>query len=72
MKEKKFTLIATEKDGQGLITSENKGFNALEILGILRAKEADILDQMNHPQDFKRYSVDKKGNRCENVKEGEK
>lgn len=71
MKEKKFTIIATEKDGQGVINTENEGFTALEILGILKAKENDILEQMKMPADFKRYTIDKNGKRSEIVKEGE-
>lgn len=71
MKEKKFVLTATEKDGQGLIDCENDGFTALEILGILEAKRSDIIDQMKHPAEFKRYTIDKNGRKSEIVKEKE-
>lgn len=71
MKEKKFVLTATEKDGQDLIDCENEGFTALELLGILEVKKSDILEQMRRPADFKRYVIDKNGRKSEIVKEKE-
>lgn len=47
---KKFTLIIEETDNQIQIDGENKGFNAFELLGFLRLKEQDIMDQINDQQ----------------------
>lgn len=52
---KKFTLILTEKEhGDSTISTENDGFNALEILGFLEMKQQDILEQLRHPTKFVR------------------
>lgn len=71
MKEKKFVMTVTEKDGSGTVDCTNEGFTAFEILGMLRMKEEDILAQIKYPAQFKRYYIDKDGKRSEIVKEGE-
>ena len=72
MKEKKFTMTVTQdKEGYMEIHCDNDGFNAFEILGFLKHREDDVLNQLNHPCDYKRYYVDENGKRCEIVKEGE-
>ena len=50
---KKFVLTVTEdSDGGFLIETENAGFNALELLGILTSKQHDIFEQYEHPTKF--------------------
>lgn len=71
MKEKKFVMTFTEKDGSGECRCENDGFTAFEILGMLRMKEEDILEQIKMPAQFKRHYIDKNGKRIEIVKDGE-
>lgn len=50
---KKFELTVTLTD-DGVLTMEgdNKGFNAMEILGFLEGKQMDIYAQINHPERF--------------------
>lgn len=69
--DKKLTMTVTQKGDHISIECENNGFNAFEMLGFLKHKENDILEQLNQPCDFKRYVVDKNGVKHEIVKEDE-
>jgi hypothetical protein len=53
------------------IAAENTGFNTLEILGFLEAKQQDILDQINTPANFIRKCVNPDGTVTE-IKEDKK
>lgn len=52
---KKFEMSVTLNDdnSQFEIIVNNGGFNAIEIIGFLEMKKQDILDQINHPENFK-------------------
>jgi hypothetical protein len=69
---KKFTLVATLTDNAINIETENTGFNALEILGLLEDKQADILTQMKSPSRFKRMRIDEDGDKFITVEEESK
>lgn len=59
---KKFVLTATVRpDGTFCIESENTGFDTLEILGILSAKEHDIHRQAEMPSEFVRKMITENG-----------
>lgn len=68
---KKFTLTAEADDKQITVSSENDGFNFMELIGILEHKLRDLYEELKYPEQFKRFHVDKDGNRVEMVKEGE-
>lgn len=56
---KQFTLILTEmNNGGATVSTENDGFSALEILGLLEMKQQDILEQLRHPAKFVRKFTD--------------
>lgn len=60
--EKKLVITATVRpDGMIHIESENTGFNSLEILGILSAKEHDIHRQAEEPAEFVRKLITEDG-----------
>lgn len=69
MSKKKFTMTATETNGNLEIEFDNDGFNAFEIIGMLEHKQNDIIEQLNKPCEFKRYYIDENGNRIEKVRE---
>ena len=68
---KKFTLTAEADDKQITISSENDGFNFMELIGILEHKLRDLYEELKYPERFKRFYVDKDGKRVEVVKESE-
>lgn len=55
---KQFTLTVAEENGQLSIDGDNKGFNALELIGLLALKLGDIIDQVNEPTKFTRTATD--------------
>ena len=56
---RKFTLTLTENEnGDSTVSTENDGFNALELLGFLEMKQQDILEQLRHPTKFVRRLPD--------------
>ena len=69
--DRKFTMTITQEGESLNIECENRGFSAFEILGFLKHKENDILEQLNQPCNFKRTVVDENGVRYKKVKEGE-
>lgn len=44
---KKFTLTVEREDDNLRIEGNNDGFNVFEIIGFLRLKEQDLMDQFN-------------------------
>ena len=68
---KKFTLTAEADDKQITVTGENDGFNFMELIGILEHKLRDLYEELKYPERFKRFYVDKDGNRVEIIKESE-
>lgn len=53
MKKKFEMVVSLTEDGKFETTVNNDGFNALEIIGFLEMKKQDVLDQINHPENFK-------------------
>ena len=75
MKTKKWE-INVEDNGKGKITwaVSNYGFTALELLGLLELKKADIIEQCINPQNFihRRRYKDEDGEWNEVTKVGER
>lgn len=67
---KKFTFEVIAKDGAITMESNNDGFTALEVIGILETKARDIYEQMRMPAKFKRIKIKEDGAYAI-VKEGE-
>lgn len=55
---KRFTMVVTIENDVINIATENKGFNSLEILGLLENKKDDIIKQMQTPSKFERTLID--------------
>ena len=54
---KSFKLTAYETIEGAMIETENEGYNAIEILGLLEAKKRHIIEQIYNPDRFKRVYV---------------
>jgi hypothetical protein len=54
---KSFKLTAYETREGTMVETENEGYNAIEILGLLEAKKRDIIEQIYNPDRFKRINV---------------
>ena len=68
-------VITFKEDDNNTLTIECMnmgGFSAVELVGMLEAKKADIIEQMNHPELFKRHFITESGEHIEVIKEGEK
>lgn len=61
----RFELVVTRNGDKWTFTTENDGFGAAEIIGILDMKKDDILKQINEFTDFKRTAIDKDGNKID-------
>lgn len=54
---KSFKLTAYETREGTMVETENEGYNAIEILGLLEAKKRDLMEQIYNPDRFKRINV---------------
>ena len=54
---KSFKLTAYETREGTMVETENEGYNAIEIIGLLEAKKRDIIEQIYNPEKFKRINV---------------
>ena len=54
---RRFELIATEDNGVFTFTSENDGFNALELIAILEMKKHDVVVQAEAQTKYDRAMV---------------
>lgn len=61
----KFELVVTRNGYDWTFKTNNDGFDAVEIIGMLDMKKTDILNQINEYTKFERTVVDKDGNRID-------
>ena len=70
---REFIVTFTEDEyKEGIeVHSINKGFSAIELMGLLEMKLLDVREQLRNEPKFKRYFVHKDGTKEEIVEKGE-
>lgn len=58
---KTFRVEFVVEDNELSVNSVNDGFTAIEVLGLLEYKKADIIAQIQGPDNFSRKCVNKEG-----------
>ena len=67
-----FTVTFIEDSvNQTIEKSVNKGFTAIEMVGLLEMKKEDIREQLVNEPKFKRYYLDKDGKKIEVINKSE-